>query len=105
MKEKEFRDYIEQFLEKHTPTYFIDEEYLKRILDALCSEPNMSRRQIVMLAYSIGADENETNKLLNIKGYDNLYSKNREDAIWKFALRMRTDLTGIIERIFTQDVD
>ena len=105
MKQKEFENYVEQILDKHTPTYFIDSDYLQRVVTALCSEPEISRRAIIMLAYSIGANENETNELLKIKGYECLYVKRREDAIWKFALRMRMDLIEIIEKIFPQDVE
>lgn len=105
MKQKEFVNCVERILDKHIPTYFIDSDYLQRVITALCSEPEMSRRAIVMLAYSIGANGNETNELLKIKGYESLYVKRREDAIWKFALKMRMDLNEIIEKIFSQDVE
>lgn len=104
MKQKEFKEYVEQILDKHTPTYFIDSDYLQRIITVVCCESEMSRRSIIMLAYSIGANEEETNELLKIKGYECLYVKRREDAIWKFALKMRMDLAEIMEIIFPQNV-
>lgn len=101
----EFKNYVEQILEKHVPTYFVDAEYLQRIISALCSNPECTRREVIMLAYSIGANESETNELLRIKGYKGLYAKQREDAVWKFALKIRLDLLGIINKIFPQDVN
>lgn len=100
-----FRNYLEELVEKHIPTYFVDCEYLEKIMGAISFEHDMSRREVLMLAYTIGANEDETNELLKTKGYDCLYVKRREDAIWKFALKTRIDLTNIIDKIFPQDVD
>ena len=96
---------MEELVEKHIPTYFVDCEYLEVIIRAISFEHDMNRREVLMLAYAIGANEEEANELLKIKGYDCLYVKRREDAVWKFALNRHMDINNIIDKIFPQVVD
>lgn len=105
LEASEFRGYLDYLFEKHIPVYFVDYEYLTKILDVICSKQEMSKRELLMLAYSIGATAEEANEMLTLKGINPIYEKNREDAIWKFALKMRMDLSAVVEKIFPQNVD
>ena len=105
MDENIFRSYLETLVEKHIPLYFTDYAYLSQIMDAICDKEKMSKRELLILAYLIGADVKETNTLLQLNGYGRLYVKKREDAIWRFAIKNRMDVTTVIEKIFPQDED
>ena len=69
------------------------------------SQQQIERRELLILAYMIGANVREINELLNLYGHSPLYCKKREDAIWKFLLDRHLDTATIIEEIFLQNVD
>lgn len=100
-----FREYVGTLIEKHVSTCFVDSEYLENVIDALCKKQTLNRKEVLMLAYIIGANGEETDELLKYMGHHTLYVKRREDAIWKFALRHRMDIVTIINRIYLQAVD
>lgn len=105
MNKIEFKKKIWQLIETHTPIYLANKQYIKSIVDAVCSKENFNRRELLMIAYSIGATVDETNELLTSFGYSVLYAKNWEDAIWRFVIGKRMDLSSVYGHIFPQRED
>lgn len=93
---------IDQTIKKHIPYYFYNEEIREKIIDIICNS-ELSRREILSFAYSIGANISETNKLLEVSKYPILYVKRREDVIWMFMLKKHKDINFIINFIFTKN--
>ena len=100
MANEKMKTYVKQLIHIHLPIYFMDHDHLEIILDDLCKDPPMSRRETLILAYCVGASEQETNILLKINGHASLYVKNYEDAVWHYFLKSNTDVTEIIDKIF-----
>lgn len=100
MQKNEFKEYFESLMEKHMPVYFMDYKSIRTSVDSICKIKNLSRRHILILAYIIGATEEECNKLLETKGYSKLYVKKREDAIWTYALNNHVDSETVVKKYF-----
>lgn len=100
MKNILLRTFLEELLKRHIPTYFIEVDYLTNIVNAICSKDELSRREILVLAYCLGANIEETNQFLSIMGYQPLYVKIWEDAVWRFAIMERKDLNYFINNVF-----
>ena len=96
---------IEYLIEKHMPVAFLDYKLLQQLKEALSQRDYIGRKEVLIIAYLIGATADESNELLRILGYPALYVKRREDAIWRFMLNHRVDCKSIIEEIFPQNVD
>jgi hypothetical protein len=100
-----FQSYVAELIEQHLPVPFIDYDHLTEIKKGVCFKTPAGRKEALILAYVIGANAEEGNKLLCLLGHPPLYVKRREDAIWKFALNNRWDSKSIIDEIFLQNVD
>ena len=102
---EEFAKQIEYLIEKHIPTAFIDQHSLQEIKHILSQRDRIGRKEVLIVAYLIGATADESNELLRILGYPTLYAKRKEDAIWRYMLNHRVDIKSIIDEIFPQNVD
>ena len=100
-----FEKQIEVLIEKHIPVSFLDYESVQQAKNLLLQRKNIGRKEILIIAYLIGANADEGNELLQLLGHPPLYVKRREDAIWRFALNHRLDCVSIINEIFPQNVD
>ncbi len=100
-----FEEQITELIEKHMPVSFLDCDSVQRAKNILLQRDRIGRREILIVAYLIGADANESNELLRLLGHPPLYVKRREDAIWRFALNHRLDSASVINEIFPQNVD
>lgn len=100
MSKKALKTYVKKMMYKHIPSYFMNLESFEKVIDSVCENSDMNRRETLMLAYSIGADVDETNTLLKINGHEPLYVKNYEDAVWRYFLSSNTDLMEIMEKVF-----
>ena len=80
----------------------MDYQRINKIFNAIFDADDFGRRELLLFLYIIGANSEESDILLQICGYEKLYVKNREDAIWKFSLDKRTDCNTIINKIFPQ---
>ena len=100
-----FEKQITGLIDKHIPVSFLDYESVQQVKNILLQRDNIGRKEILIIAYLIGADAEEGNELLRLLGYPPLYVKRREDAIWRFALNHRLDGVSIINEIFPQNVD
>ncbi len=100
MEKRALKKYIKKLIHKHIPGYFMNPGNLEKVIECICETSDMNRREVLMLAYSIGADVDETNTLLKINGYATLYVKKYEDAVWRYFLNSNTDLTEIMEKVF-----
>lgn len=103
--QRDFELFLEELLEKHLPVSFLDYEMLMNAKEFLCKREYVGRKEILILAYLIGADSKESNELLRLTGHPLLYVKRREDAIWKFVLDHRVDSQTVINEIFLQNMD
>ena len=101
----DFEERIECLIGKHMPVAFLDHESLQQVKKTLFQRKYISRKEVLIIAYLIGATAEESNELLRILGHPPLYVKRREDAIWRFMLNHRLDSKSIINEIFPQNVD
>ena len=101
----EIEKQIECLIEKHMPVAFLDYELLQKLKAALSQRNDIGRKEILIIAYLIGATADESNELLRILGHPLLYVKRREDAIWRFMLNHQLDSKSIVNEIFPQNVD
>ena len=58
---------------------------------------NPSRETVIKLALALELSLEETNELLKLAGYKELYAKNQDDAIIAFGLRKKLDVYQINE--------
>lgn len=100
-----FEKQIAGLIEKHIPVSFLDYESVQRVKNILLQRNHIGRKEMLIIAYLIGANADEGNELLRLLGHPPLYVKRREDAIWRFALNHRLDGVSIINEIFPQNVD
>lgn len=100
-----FEKQISVLIEKHIPVSFLDYESVQQAKNILFQRNHIGRKEILIIAYLIGANAAEGDELLRLLGYPPLYAKRREDAIWRFALNHRLDGVSIINEIFPQNVD
>lgn len=100
-----FESYAEKLIDRHLPVSFLDYEVLLQFKKILFGRNWIGRKEVLIMAYLIGADVNESNKLLSLMGHPSLYCKKREDAIWMFALDQHRDSATVINEIFLQNVD
>ena len=100
-----FKKQIEYLMEKHLPVAFLDYELLQQFKDTLSQRDQIGRKEVLIIAYLIGATADESNELLRMLGHSPLYVKRREDAIWRYMLNHRMDSRSIINEIFPQNVD
>lgn len=103
--DSEFVTYTEKLIEQHLPVAFMDYADIIGGLRAISSKSTISRKELLIFAYTIGANVAESNELLRLSGHPPLYVKRKEDSIWYFALKHRLDCASIIEEIFLQNVD
>lgn len=101
----EFQKNWSSLTEKHLPVYFMDDDLVQSFENIMETKRDITRREILILAYMIGANSKEADRLLRAKNFSPLYVKTREDAVWKFALDNRKDLSEIMEKIFPQNVN
>ena len=101
MREKTFGKRVTTLIEKHLPIGFVDYDFLCEVKKIAKGKKTISRREILIMAYMIGATAQETDDLLESKNYKKLYARNYEDAIWMFAIDKRKDLTEIFDIIFS----
>ena len=101
----EFNMKLEKLIEKHLPVGFLEYETLSQFQKMIFERESMGRKEILILAYIIGANAIESDELLRLAGHPSLYVKKREDAIWKYSLNNHTDSASIIENIFLQNLD
>ena len=87
------------------PVAFLDYELLQQLKKTLSERNYIGRKEVLIIAYLIGATADESDELLHTLGYPPLYVKKREDAIWRFMLNHRVDSISIINEIFPQNVD
>lgn len=102
---KLLKEQIDKLIEAHIPIPFLDYDSVQQVKNLLLQRDCIGRKEILVVAYLIGADADESNELLQLLGHPPLYVKRREDAIWRFALNHRLDGTSIIDEIFPQNVD
>lgn len=102
MKNEMFINCLKEIFDKHVPLNFFDSKFKDKFLDEI-SSLKMSRRELLTLAYFIGAEIEEANKMLEINNYSPLYIRRREDVIWKFMLKNRKDANFIIDEILFQN--
>lgn len=100
MDKKGLKERVMELMELHMPLYMEEEYYIENIVDVVLEKESISRRNIIIMVYMIGASVEETNELLLQCGYNPLYVKNREDAIWRHVIRKKQDLRTIMEYIF-----
>lgn len=100
-----FEKQINYLIEKHLPVAFIDFDSLQQMKKTILHRDRMGRKELLILAYLIGADADESNVLLRLLGYPPLYVNRREDAIWRFMLNHHLDSASVIREIFPQNVD
>lgn len=105
MNSCEFENGVEGLMEKHIPVGFVDFVFLMSLKQLIVQKDNITRRELLMMAYMLGANADETNGLLKAKNFPPLYVKRREDAVWKFALDKRMDTAAIFNEIFSQNAD
>lgn len=96
---------LDQLIEKHVPIAFLDYDLVIQLKELLLRKEHFGRKEILILAYLLGATAEEGNALLLLLGHPPLYVKRREDAIWKYAFNHRMDSVTIINEIFLQNVD
>ena len=101
---EEFGSYLEEIAEKHLPVSFLDYEMLLAVKEILIRRTFVGRKEMLTLAYIIGADSEEGDELLRLSGHPALYVKSREDAIWKFALDHQMDGRTVMDEIFRQNM-
>lgn len=100
-----FDTYLDALIDQHLPVAFLDYDALLQFKKILSYRGQMGRKEVLILAYIIGANSKESNVLLTLQGHPPLYCKRREDAIWKFALDQHWDSATVINMIFLQNVD
>ena len=103
--DRDFVTYTEKLIEQHLPVAFMEYEDIVRGLRAISRKSMIARKELLIFAYIIGANVEESNELLRLSGHTPLYVKRREDAIWYFALKHRLDCASIVEKTFLQNVD
>ena len=100
-----FKKQIKDAIERHLPIAFLDYRLLELLIESLAKRKNIGRKELLIIAYLIGATVAESNELLRLAGHPTLYVKRREDAIWRFMLNHQLDSRSIINEIFPQNVD
>ncbi len=101
----ELNTYIGELVEKHVATGFVDCNLIERLKTIFANRDQIGRKELLLFAYLIGANAEESNALLKMLGHPILYVKKREDAIWRFVLNHHLDITSIVDEIFPQNVD
>lgn len=104
MKE-DFKKTFEQLVEKNIPVAFLDYDVLRIVINLITGKESFGRKEILTIAYLIGASSAESNLLLEQCGHKPLYVKRREDAIWTYSLDHHMNSASIIEEIFPQNAD
>lgn len=98
-------EFWEVLMERHLSVPYLDYDSLQQVNRILVNRENPGRKEALILAYLLGADVDESNRLLQMLGHPSLYARRREDAIWLYALAHRLDCTSIMEEIFLQNAD
>lgn len=98
-------EFWDVLMERHLPIPFLDYNSLQQVKKILIARENPGRKEVLILAYLLGADVEESNRLLQMLGHSPLYAKRREDAIWLYALTHRLDCISVIDEIFLQNAD
>ena len=101
----DFEKQINLLIEKHMPVAFLGYDALQQIKSILIRADHIGRKEMLIIAYLIGANAEESDKLLQTLEYPPLYVKKREDAIWRFVLNHHLDSASVINEIFPQNVD
>ncbi len=101
----EVENLFEKAMEKHLPVAFINYGFLEQVKALLYRRDEFGRKELLIMAYVIGASIEETNEILCAFSYPKLYAKRREDAIWIYALNHHYDCKSILEETFRQNMD
>ena len=102
---EEFKKTFEQLMEKNLPVAFLDYEILTQIKKLVVNKDSFGRKEILIVAYLIGANSIESNTLLSLTGHRPLYAKKREDAIWIYALDNHWKSADVIAEMFPRIAD
>lgn len=78
----------------------ISEVYLHQIF---AGKRKPSRNRIICICYGLGATVEETQTLLKLSGFAQLYSANRRDAIILYGLIHNIELFPINDKLFVED--
>ena len=92
--------HIERIVKRHIPEEYLKKESIRQIIEIFNKNMEIDRNEIIVLAYLLGADIEETDVILESQGFKPLYVKNWDDAIWRFFIRKRTDLMSINSYMF-----
>lgn len=101
------RDYIEELLSRHglKKPQIISESGLNEIYtyQIIAGKRNPSRDKLLALAVAMKLDISECQKLLKFGGVNELYPRNRRDAIIIFALRKKLNIFELNELLYDMD--
>ena len=93
IEEKEFKDYFSELMKKKKikvddmlKSGGIKRQYVYAIKNG---EKKPRRDYVLKLAVAIGADVLETNRMLKLAGFSELYVKSQKDAIILFGIRKK----------------
>ncbi len=67
----------------------LDRKYVYQIFDG---KKRPSRDKLIAIAFGLGLDEEETQRMLKVSGNKELYVRNRRDAVILFALQRKKTL-------------
>ncbi len=67
----------------------LDRKYVYQIFDG---KKHPSRDKLIAIAFGLGLDEDETQRMLKVSGNKELYVRNRRDAVILFALQRKKTL-------------
>lgn len=67
----------------------LDRKYVYQIFDG---KKHPSRDKLIAIAFGLGLDEEETQRMLKVSGNKELYVRNRRDAVILFALQRKKTL-------------
>ncbi len=100
-------DYIEELLSRHglKKPQIISESGLNEIYtyQILSGKRNPSRDKLLALAIAMKLDLEECQKLLKFGGVNELYPRNRRDAIIIFGLKKKLNIFDLNELLFDLD--
>ena len=80
----------------------LSEVYLHQIISG---RRTPSRNRLICLCFGLGASLEETQMLLKLAGYAQLYPRDKRDAVIQHALVHNTTLIELNQRLFTQNME
>lgn len=91
------KDITKAMLAKHSA---ISEVYLHQVL---AGRRKPSRNRVLCLCMGLSATLEETQRLLKLCGYAELFPKDRRDAIIIYGLTHQMDLFSVNDKLYTED--